>query len=113
MKTPHLDLPNEDDVLQKDAWIAVAYPQRWYTGLVLKESASRGTVNVDFGEPSKKLGSFKYPDGRDIQEVERCFILKTNITVSPSANLRYWVTDNSEDIEKLYRQYIKVYNLTN
>ncbi|GFR79449.1 hypothetical protein ElyMa_000556700 [Elysia marginata] len=84
MKIPHLDLPNEDDVLQRDAWIAVAYPQRWYT-----ESASRGTVNVDLGEPSKKLGSFKYPDGRDIQEVERCFLLKTNITVSPSANLRY------------------------
>ncbi|GFR67624.1 1-phosphatidylinositol 3-phosphate 5-kinase-like [Elysia marginata] len=57
MKIPHLDLPNEDDVLQKDAWIAVAYPQRWYTGgirvctyccQVVQRYAQQSTTTGDF-----------------------------------------------------------------
>ncbi|GFO37394.1 kynureninase [Plakobranchus ocellatus] len=102
-----LALPNANECLSKDDWVAVAYPQTWYIGLVLRESAAGAAVLVDFGEPSKGLGCFKYPDGRDTQEVERCFILKTKVSVSPAPNLRYWITDNSKEIEQLDRQYTK------
>ncbi|RUS72802.1 hypothetical protein EGW08_019439 [Elysia chlorotica] len=61
-----------DERLAKDDRIEVAYPQAWYTCLMVQESATGSAVQVDFGEPSKRLGSLKYPDGRDIQEVERC-----------------------------------------
>ncbi|GFR66500.1 zinc finger protein [Elysia marginata] len=94
--------------IKKGHWVAVVYSNNWYTGLVLEDSDPTSPVVVDFGETCKGLGNFKYPQGKDVQNVDRCFLLKTQVIVSPAPSLRYYTTEEAEVIQALFKDYIKV-----
>ena len=103
MLTAQLDqLMTKDVTFKVDQWVAVAYQDHWYPGLVRKIWPGKSSIQVDFTARTTNHSQFKWPNGTDIQRVEKEFVISTDFSLEPVRRGRAWSLETTV-IDEIYR----------
>jgi hypothetical protein len=98
------ELPDVNDTFVENEYLVVAYQDSWYPGVVDKVMSENKAV-VNFMLPCKKAGTFQWPNSKDIQQVEKQFVLKKGLIPECINSGRQWFFREYQDINRLYEMY--------
>lgn len=87
------------DMFVENEYLAVAYQDQWYPGIVI--STKDNAAVVKFMSPSRKPGYFTWPSREDTQVVDKEFVLKPQCVNSG----RQWLFEEYEEIDTLFATY--------
>ncbi|KAL4219419.1 Piwi-like protein 1 [Mactra antiquata] len=99
---------SKNDVVKENVYIAVAYQDAWYPGIVSCVNTNR-TLVVKFMSPARKVGHFCWPAREDIQTVEKDFILKIGFVPNCLNSGRMWQIKENDEINKLFEKFKNYY----
>lgn len=94
--------------LKDNCYVAVAYQDCWYPGIV-KSTISTDKAVVRFMVPTNKPGVFRWPVRDDVQTVERRFILLTGFVPDCVGSGRLWNIHQHTSIDNIYKKFAKMY----
>jgi hypothetical protein len=102
------DTFKEIESVSVNDYVAVAYQDNWYPGIVEKLT-DIDTVVVKFMAPCKKSGVFQWPARDDRQLVKKEFILCKNIVPDCINSGRQWFVKEHSDISNVYSKFYAMY----
>jgi hypothetical protein len=100
---------SKNDIVKENEYIAVAYQDTWYPGIVSSVNSNRTMFVVKFMSPARKVGHFCWPAREDIQTVEKDFILKIGFVPNCLNSGRMWQIEETDEINKLFVKFKKYY----
>ncbi|XP_045190091.2 uncharacterized protein LOC123547228 [Mercenaria mercenaria] len=100
-------LPSFDEINQNE-YVAIAYQDRWYPGVVLTAQNEK-KILVKFMAPTRKPGYFIWPGREDVQTVEHTFVLKAGFIPDCVNSGRMWFINDSHCIQKIFEKFKNVY----
>ena len=106
LKTQLDQLMPQDAVFRTDQWVAVAYQDNWYPGLVRGTSSKQSWIQVNFSARTTKPSHFRWPDGKDLQKVEKEFVIFTDFSLEPVRRGRTWTLETAviDEIYNIFRR---------
>ena len=100
-------LPKEPQVVV-DQWVAVAYQDNWYPGRVIEMKPNKD-MRVDFAARTANCIRFKSPNGKDVQWVEKQFLISDNCKPHPVSGGRFWEFLESGNIDHTFQLFKQIY----
>ena len=91
------------DMFVENEYLAVAYQDQWYPGIVI--STKDNAAVVKFMSPSRKPGYFTWPSREDTQVVDKEFVLKRGFIPQCVNSGRQWLFEEYEEIDTLFATY--------
>ena len=98
-----------NDALKAGRWVAVAFEDTWYPGLLTEIDIASRRHTVDFAYPCKRAGDFKWPDGKDLQAVEQKFILCADLDLICRGGGRIMTISQHKDVTALFQAFKQLY----
>ena len=98
-------LPAHDCIIKKGCIVAVAYTEAWYPGTVV--DVHENVFKVDFAKPKKTPGNFNWPDGQDVQDIDRKFIIAVDVMIEKKSNDRFFNVIFHKEISHIFDKLIK------
>ena len=83
LKTQLDQLMPQDVIFSTEQWVAVAYQDNWYPGLVRATPPEKSWIKGDFSARKTKPSHFRWPNGKDLQPVEKEFVILTDFLLEP------------------------------
>ncbi|KAH3841848.1 hypothetical protein DPMN_115329, partial [Dreissena polymorpha] len=100
---------NDDIQFVKNEYVAVAYQDNWYPGIVHQVSDDSKTLTVHFLAQTKNTGHYIWPTLKDEQQVNPRFILRHGFMPECKNSGRLWFVAEHADITKAYQTFSKVF----
>ncbi|KAH3697969.1 hypothetical protein DPMN_085482 [Dreissena polymorpha] len=100
---------NDDIQFVKNEYVAVAYQDNWYPGIVHQVSDDSKTLTVHFLAQTKNTGHYIWPTRKDEQQVNPRFILRHGFMPECKNSGRLWFVAEHADITKAYQTFSKVF----
>ena len=100
-------LPNEPQIIEQQ-WVAVAYQDNWYPGIVrevLEDKRMRG----DISSRTSNCRRFKNPNGKDVQIVELQFVISGSCNPHPVSGGRSWEFDQCDSLDHIFQLFKEIY----
>lgn len=97
----------ECDQYSVNEYVAVAYQDKWYPGVVEKLSGDVMTVN--FMESTRNPGYFTWPARKDVQQVSKEFIIFRDFVPACKNSGRLWHVEDHVKIQEIFQRYSKIY----
>ena len=99
-------LPSSDEIF-KDTWVAVAYTNGWYPGVVLSQDISM--VEINFMWHDRNMGTVSWPSKKDIVIVDSNQIFFKIKTAPEPTSQGCYLLKEAEHIQELFSKYCELY----
>ena len=101
-------LAKKEDILVS-TYIAVAYEDAWYPGVVQVVDSESDNFDVTFLHGTRTTGVYNWPSREDKQKVNVEYILKCGFVPEAINSGRLWKISEHEEIQSLYQQFKQIY----
>ena len=91
-------------------WLAVAYEEAFFIGQIVSTNDNNTAYMIQFlRQTNKKTSIFQWPSVKDVDEIDKKYILDIQINITAANRDRIYIVKNIDEIEKEYLCYSAKY----